>query len=137
MANEVTGGCRCGAVRYEFSGEPVLSVNCYCRDCQRTSGAALSSAIFVPKASFKLTRGRPRDYESTADSGNRVSRGFCSTCGSPLFASNSAHPDAVIITMGSLDDPSKFRPLMNFWHASAPPWAPVAAELRTYPKGLV
>ena len=71
----VKGGCACGAVRYECSADPIMAANCYCKDCQHSTGTAMASVLLVPKAALKLT-GELRQYEVTGDSGNRSAAGF-------------------------------------------------------------
>jgi len=129
-----SGGCACGAIRYECSAEPMFSAHCYCRDCQRASGAAMATVIGVPKAAIKILKGEPRYYEVTADSGKKISRGFCANCGSPLFTLLEAMPDAMGIRAASLDDSSGFRPGMSIWTSSAPRWAPLVEHLPNFPK---
>jgi hypothetical protein len=135
MASTLTGGCMCGAVRYECSAEPVMAANCYCTDCQHSSGGAFASVALVPKAAFKMTKGNVKHHEVTADSGNKLSRGFCAECGSPILSLIGAMPDLVGIKAGSLDDPSKFKPGVNIFMSSAPPWAPVVEGLPKFAKG--
>jgi hypothetical protein len=134
MAAELTGGCACGAVRYEISGAPVFSGNCYCRDCQRSSGTAMASILGVPKGTVKILQGEARYFELTADSGNKISRGFCPTCGTPLFSLLAGMPDMMGIKASSLDDPSRFSPAMNLFTSSAPAWAPLTENLPNFPK---
>jgi hypothetical protein len=134
MAAELTGGCACGAVRYEISGAPVFSGNCYCRDCQRSSGTAMASILGVPKGTVKILQGEARYFELTADSGNKISRGFCPTCGTPLFSLLAGMPDLMGIKASSLDDPSRFSPGMNLFTSSAPAWAPLTENLPNFPK---
>jgi hypothetical protein len=134
----LTGGCLCGAIRYEATGEPVFSLLCHCRDCQRHSGSAYNAAMRVPAAGFRVTRGAPKLYVKTADSGNRVTRAFCPECGSPLFLRVSARPDLVGIRVGTLDDPSSFRPEADIFVTSAQPWDhmdPALPKFATYPPG--
>ncbi len=50
-----TGGCMCGAVRYECSAAPMFMGNCHCRDCQRASGGGYAPAIGVPRSAVKIT----------------------------------------------------------------------------------
>ena len=57
-----TGGCLCGAIRYESGGEPAFSLQCHCRDCQRQSGAAYVAAVRMPSAEFRITQGTPKRY---------------------------------------------------------------------------
>ena len=122
MAAPFTGGCACGAIRYECSAEPLIVVNCHCRDCQRARGSAFSTALAVPTDSLKLLQGEPKYYKVTADSGNIAHRGFCSECGSPVFAGNSNNAQIVAILVGSLDDPSWCTPMIDIWTQSAQPW---------------
>lgn len=138
MAAAMTGGCLCGAVRYEFSGEPVFSLLCHCRDCQRQSGSAYAAAVRVLAAGFRVTQGEPKLYVKIADSGNRISRAFCPECGCMLFLRVSARPDLVGIRVGTLDDPSWFRPEAHIFVKSAQPWDylnPHFPKYATYPPG--
>jgi len=105
MSDSFTGGCQCGAERYEFSGEPLFCGNCHCRDCQRASDGVYFPALGVPADALKIT-GEPKYYESAADSGSVAIRGFCPNCGARLFAKSSVNPTVIEIYAGSLDDPS-------------------------------
>lgn len=138
MALPMTGGCLCGAVRYESAGEPVFSLLCHCRDCQRSSGSAYNAALRVPAAGFRATQGAPKLYARTADSGNRVTRAFCGECGSPLTLQVSTRPDLIGLRAGTLDDPSAFRPEAHIFVRSAQPWDhldPSLPHYETYPPG--
>ena len=92
----------------------------------------------VPAAGFRVTRGEPRLYISASDAGNRVTRAFCGDCGAPLFIRVSSRPDIVGLRVGSLDDPSEFRPEADIFVKSAQPWDHMNPELpkhQTYPPG--
>jgi hypothetical protein len=121
MEKMFTGGCLCGAVRYECSAKPVMTGNCHCRDCQKSSGASFVTAMAVPASALKIS-GDVKYYEIKAASGNAFSRGFCPECGARLFAKSSGMPRLALITAASLDDPSQFRPAMDFYISSAQPW---------------
>jgi hypothetical protein len=121
MEKMFTGGCLCGAVRYECSAKPVMTGNCHCRDCQKSSGAPFVTAMAVPASALKIS-GDVKYYEIKAASGNAFSRGFCPECGARLFAKSSGMPLLALITAASLDDPSQFRPAMDFYISSAQPW---------------
>lgn len=133
MATPFSGGCMCGAIRYECSADPLLALNCHCRDCQRASGSAFASVLAVPKDSLKIT-GEPKYHDVKADSGNTISRGFCPECGSPLFTKLSARPDLVGIRAASLDDPSWHKPAMDIYTSSAQPWDYMNPDLPKSPK---
>ena len=133
MTTSFTGGCICGAVRYECSAEPLMTGNCHCRDCQKAGGGAFASALAVPVAALKIT-GEVKYYDTKGDSGQTVSRGFCPTCGARLLAKSKAMADLITILAGSLDDPSWFRPTMDIYAASAQPWAYMNPELPKFQK---
>ena len=92
----ITGGCACGAVRYECSADPIMAANCYCRDCQHSTGTAMASVMLIPKAALKMT-GDLKYFESTGDSGGKVNRGFCPNCGSPIISLISAMDSMVAL----------------------------------------
>ncbi len=116
-----SGGCLCGAARYESMGEPVVSGHCYCDDCRRASGTGHCSHIGVPKQAFAVT-GETRTFEKPADSGNVVGRVFCPTCGAAVYSLNSGMADLVFIRASSLDDPEVFQPQMIVYAARAASW---------------
>ena len=134
MELPIIGGCACGAIRYECSVEPLMAVSCHCRDCQRASGGGYATAIWFP-ADAVLVKGDVKYYETTSDAGNRVSRGFCTACGSPLLGKSSAAP-MIVVYAGSLDDPSWHRPQLDTFVASAQPWDHMDPALPKYPRGL-
>lgn len=116
-----TGGCLCGAVRYKCSAEPVWSGNCHCRDCQKLSGGAYIPTLFVPENLVTIS-GEVKYYEKNGDSGHRVRRGFCPTCGSQLFGKPELVPGVLGIRAGSFDNPALYQPSMDVYVASAQPW---------------
>ena len=133
MATRFTGGCLCGRIRYECSADPFFMGNCHCRDCQKASGGAYEPDIGLPAAALEIT-GAVKYYDTQADSGNTLSRGFCPECGASLFGKTSAMPDLVMITAGSLDDPSLYKPTLDIFTASAQPWDHMNPALAKFPK---
>lgn len=120
--DQYTGGCMCGAIRYEITGKLLGGGACYCRDCQLTCGGAPAYAVVSLKSQMRIQRGVPKTYVSMSATGNQVSRYFCGDCGTPLFGANAARPDYVPVMVGSLDDASWFNPQLNSWVATARPW---------------
>lgn len=115
------GGCLCGQVRYEILADAGPSRVCWCRDCQRIASNGTVNVVF-PSDAIKIV-GTPAKYEKTADSGNTVTRRFCSNCGSQLFSDSTGRPGLTVVRVGTLDDPSAVEPTTNIWAASAPSWA--------------
>ena len=125
----LTGGCLCGAIRYEISGRPKLAISCHCRDCQYVSGGAPAHAMILLEKDVTITKGTPREHWTTSAKGNRIARLFCETCGTPLFAKNAQHPEYFPVKIGSLDDPSTFHVQANIWVNAAQPWHHVDAAV--------
>ncbi len=99
----ITGGCLCGAVRYEASEAPNLNGTCNCRVCQKWTGSAYFAFAGFPKAAFRFTRGEPKFHKSSAV----MERGFCAECGSGV-ATRYLFPEwagRVFVGLGTLDDP--------------------------------
>jgi hypothetical protein len=131
MTKPITGGCACGAIRYECTAEPVAGLHCQCRDCQRSSGTGHLSVMIVPKKAVTL-RGEPTYYETVAENGDTVRRGFCPDCGSPVIGFYSGRPDVVGLPAGSLDDPGRFNPSFVIFAASATAWDVMDPALRAF-----
>ncbi len=121
MGTGLSGGCVCGAVRYEISGAPVASVQCQCRDCQRATDSGHVNAMAFPQTAIKLTD-ELRFHDVRADSGKTTSRGFCPNCGAPIMWKFSRNPELRTILVGSLDDPSSFSPQMVFYASRGHVW---------------
>ena len=131
-----TGGCACGAIRYESTAEPLVMLHCHCRDCQRASGGPFSSLVVVPKEAFKIQQGTLRFYSSPSEMGGETHRGFCPECGSPIMGNPDGAPHITAIITASLDDPSWFSPQMNVWTSDAHAWDtmnPALAKFEKYP----
>ena len=133
MSAALTGGCECGAIRYECSAEPIMAGHCHCRSCQKASGTGHSSHMMVLRAATTIT-GEAAVYERKADSGNTVRRGFCPRCGSPVWGESSGFPDVLVLRAGSLDDPERFRPGAVVYAANAPGWDHMDPALRSFAK---
>ena len=137
IATPFSGGCACGAIRYQSTAEPVIMLHCHCRDCQRSSGGPFSSFVIVPKEAFKLSHGSLRFLDSHSHAGGKTHRGFCPECGSPIQVNTDSAPQIVAIRTASLDDPSWFTPQMDVWTSDAHPWDqmnPALSKFEKYPQ---
>lgn len=117
------GGCECGAVRIEVSGDPMMQALCHCRQCQKNCGGNAAAIVLYPTQALTITQGELKFHGTKADSGNVVSRGFCPECGTPMLSKVSTTDDFRIIKLGAFDDPSFFEPGTVFWTKEAHAWA--------------
>ena len=108
-----TGGCLCGAVRYELRGETTSVTYCHCSMCRRWHGHAGAYAA-VDRAAFVVTEPRGLEWYSSSPS---VRRGFCAECGSSLFFDEAGDPK-VGFTAGTLDEPTGLRSKAHIFVAS-------------------
>jgi hypothetical protein len=132
MSQTISGGCLCGAIRYEFTGEVGPAGYCHCKDCRRVSGSAFGVSVRVAAAGFRIVAGAPKSFTKAGDSGRLVTRYFCSDCGSPLYTLPPLHPDIVFIKAGSLDDPGAVRPVGQAWTRSRVSWAEIDPDMASH-----
>jgi hypothetical protein len=139
----ITGGCLCGAFRYEIDQVPKAVCACHCTDCQRLTGSAFSMAILVPESAWRSNEANLIQCVSVTASGGRKSRWLCKTCKTWVFggAPRGKAPAGSIrfIQAGTLDDTSWLRPTVHFWTRSAQAWVAVRqgdSQFETQPSEL-
>ncbi len=119
------GGCLCGAMRFEVTGEGSNPHGCACRSCQRHTGAPLAAWVEFAREQVRWTgpAGAPAVYRSSDYS----SRAFCATCGSSIGAIDDAPTIALLV--GSFDDPAQaaFAPAYHSFDDGIPGWWPNGA----------
>ena len=102
----MTGGCYCGAVRYEVSVKPKLKAQCHCRECQYLSGGGPNYFMLVDPQGFTYSMGTPRTF-MRCDLSEPVTREFCGDCGTGILTRR-LDQEEVVLKIGTLDDPSVF-----------------------------
>jgi hypothetical protein len=112
---KITGGCLCGAIRYEIEGEPFRIANCHCDDCRKATGSAYATNVFFQKDQITLLQGTLKKFEHTADSGNTMFKEFCDNCGSQVLGGGSMRPGVKSVKVGSIDDASFVKPDVNLY----------------------
>ncbi|MEM8755124.1 MAG: GFA family protein [Pseudomonadota bacterium] len=135
MTTLLTGGCLCGAIRYEAAAEETLPYICHCTDCQRYGGGPFHAAIVVAAASLKIA-GEPQVWAKTADSGREVARHFCGTCGGHVFTSPWPNVTRYSLKAGALDDPGVFRPAHQIWTNSGVDWVRIESATAQHEAGF-
>ena len=127
----LAGGCQCGALRYAISQPPMMVYNCHCTNCQKIGGGAFSTPVTVLESSFAFTKGEPRTYEFSADSGNRRYGWFCGECGSRIAHGQRPAGGILSVRGGTFDDTSWIEPVGDIWVRSAQPWVAFGDRIRT------
>ena len=121
----ITGGCLCGAVRYELSEPPIEAGTCHCRMCQKWTGSAFMAMARFFRPALRFTKGEPKLYRSSSIK----EKGFCPDCGSSLFdrylvrkAPRAFNPDMVWIQLGTLDHPEAVSIDFHYGVETQLPW---------------
>jgi hypothetical protein len=123
MELPITGGCGCGAVRFEVS-EPFVSAGyCHCTRCQRRTGTAAAASARVAPGSFRVVTGEEH-IERWAPEGG-YEKHFCGLCGSALFSQNPHDRSVIGVRLGAVDGDPGIRPQSHAFVAYAAPWEPL------------
>ena len=132
MADGVTGGCRCGQLRYSIAAvQPLPSYVCHCLDCQKSTGSAFADQVVVAADSFTLT-GESVPMERASSSGGVTSYFICPACHSRIGSRNSARPAMVLVRGGSLDDPAPLRPFAHLWVRRKRAWIAIPDDMAQF-----
>jgi len=119
-----TGGCLCGAVRYEARGAPKRVGLCHCETCRRNTGSA-----FFAFAVFSAPQVR-RTGELATHRAPTIARRFCPTCGSLVSLEEEA--DEIDLALGTFDEPHRLMPEYELWVDGRMPWLPSIPGLRRH-----
>jgi len=117
-----TGGCQCGALRYEITQAPLMVYTCHCTDCQRMTSSAFSLGCVLPDGAFRLVQGEPKGVQRTTGSGRVSTRWVCPECG--VWVCTAPRPGTTVrnVRGGTLDNASWLRPIAHIWTRSKQPW---------------
>jgi hypothetical protein len=126
-----SGGCLCGALRYESNHKPLETGYCHCTICRKSTSAPLVAFASFPIESFLYTNGTPSIYQSSSTG----SREFCGKCGTQICHREIDTPVTVDVNSGTLDDISLVPPEFHIYTKDSVPWLEVNDELPRYSKG--
>ncbi len=119
----LTGGCNCGAVRFEVTAPLRGASYCHCRRCQRRTGAGASANARTEPGSFRVVQGEEQLRAWKPPDG--AEKWFCGECGSALFSLASGEPPKVGVRLGAFDADPGVRPAYRQFVAYASPWEPI------------
>ncbi len=121
----ITGGCMCGAIRYEAGESSIEGYYCHCRACQKSFGNVVGAWTQFCAEALRMTRGEPKFYRSS----DVAQRGFCANCGTQLVVVGFEEQEPIAVSVGSLDHPEDVRSSGHFGVESRVPWFTVQDDL--------
>ena len=126
MSAETTlsGGCLCGAVRFELTEAPTLATYCHCTRCQRRTGTGSSAQARIDGRTFRLLEG-DQQVKAWRHPDGGFEKCFCRECGAHLFSRNPEDPHQMSVRMGAFDRDPGIRPTVRSFVAYAAPWEPI------------
>ena len=122
-----TGRCLCGASTFELAGPQNWVGHCHCESCRRATAAPFVTWIGQPNGRWAFTGKAPHTYQSSAT----VTRGFCGTCGTPLYYNTTAYPNEMHFYVALLDDPNEVAPSDVYFAEEKLDWIDIPSGLRT------
>jgi hypothetical protein len=126
-----TGGCLCGALRYEARGEPSYQGYCFCRDCRKASGSGFIPFLMFPADSVRFAGDTKHSIVRSLRGGDAV-RNHCASCGSLVFGGIVGKDTAHTIYGGSLDEPALFHPAIAIFTRDKPDWVLMPPALEAF-----
>lgn len=134
---KVEGGCHCGAIAFEAEIHSDNVSICHCTDCQTLSGAPYRASVAVKGEHLNFTRGAPKTYVKTAQSGNKRAQGFCGDCGTPIYStSTDDKPALYMVRAGSIKQRDALVPKFQIWQSSAQPWTAHVSDIPLHTGGM-
>ncbi len=121
-ATTLSGGCACGAVRYQLESAPMFVHCCHCRDCQRQTGSAFAVNALIETDRITLIAGQPDPVSVPTDSGRPHDVYRCPTCRTALWSDYGRRPGLRFVRVGTLDDPAALPPDVHIFTRSKLPW---------------
>jgi len=113
-----SGGCACGAVRFEATGAPLRAGLCHCLTCRKYHGSAFNPFLVFRFDQVALS-GVLKPWRSS-DHANRLS---CAVCSSPVCYQEDGGEE-IELNLGSFDDTSLFSPMYENWVTRREAWLP-------------
>jgi hypothetical protein len=126
-----TGGCLCGALRYQADGDPLGMGYCCCADCRRASGSGFIPFMAFPSSAVRFS-GQTRQFRSTSFRGTTSVRNSCPACSSLVFGGEVGESASFTIYAGSLDDPTLFHPRVAIFVRDRPAWVELPPGLTVF-----
>ena len=122
MAEELTGGCSCGAIRYRLRSAPMFVHCCHCKDCQRQTGSAFVLNALFEADRVEIVSGAPEGVTMPTESGRPHDIYRCPECRIAVWSTYGGRPQIRFVRVGTLDEPSELPPDVHIYTRSKLPW---------------
>jgi hypothetical protein len=127
------GGCACGALRYKLTADPLIVHACHCRDCQRLTGSAFVTNIWIERKFVEAGSAVPKSFKLSAGSGKQHEVFFCDRCGTYLWSKYYVSPgDTLLVRVGTLDHPEAIQPDVHIFTRSKLPWLDLPKDVPAF-----
>jgi len=128
------GGCLCGKVRFEITGQIEDIIYCHCSQCRKAQGSAFATNGNLDVDHFRFITGEDQltAYQETPGQ----TKYFCKHCGSPILSRNASRPDTVRVRLGTIESDITERPAAHIFVASKANWDEICADLPQHDTGL-
>jgi hypothetical protein len=127
------GGCACSALRYKVTADPLIVHACHCRDCQRLTGSAFVTNIWIEKKFVETITGSAKSFKLHGGTGMPHEVFFCDRCGTYLWSKYYAAPgDTVLLRVGTLDRPETVKPDVHIFTRSKLPWVDLPKDVPAF-----
>jgi hypothetical protein len=126
-----TGGCLCGALRWEATADPRYTGHCYCADCRKASGSGFIPFMAFPASAMSIS-GKTLTHRLPVGDGRIAIRNSCAVCGGLVFGGDVGQSEDFNIYAGSLDDPGQFQPRIAIFTRDRAPWALIPEGLKEF-----
>lgn len=132
-----SGGCVCGAVRFETVGNPQRITVCHCLWCQRRTGSAFGVEVVFPLSDIHFSGVAVAKYRHRSDESNRwLDMFFCPECGTNLGITLEVRRDVRTVPAGAYDQPEWLdrsgAEIRHVYTRSKRHWGNLSDELKTY-----
>jgi hypothetical protein len=118
MGEQIQGGCLCGSVRFQATGEPKWVAWCHCQSCRKHSGAPVSVFAAFERDAYVVIQGEITKFSSSPG----VWRGFCARCGSTLTCESERRPTETHFHVGAIDQAARLQPTRHIFPEERLPW---------------
>jgi len=129
---KLKGGCLCGAVTYEASGEPKRFYHCHCSRCRKATGTGHATNLFLQPGVLRWIEGAELVRSFKVPEAQRFTNSFCATCGGRL-PRQAKDSDTVMIPAGSLDDEVSLMPQARIFAGSRAGWSCSGDDVTAHP----